>query len=392
MARIGIFILCWCCLALGKLAGQQLSEQAQVQVLTCAPGEPLFSAFGHSAFRIVDPGIQLDRIYNYGTFDFRTPNFYGKFVQGKLPYFLDDDGPGSFLQEYMRDQREVKVQTLNLSNAEANGVFQYLENNLLPENRQYPYDFFFDNCATRERDVLTEVLGAKLDWNPWPSDSLGSLRDLLDIYLEERKWADFGIDLILGLPADREADQQLSMFLPDFLFLALDRARVKDGDQSRSLVKDTYVWVKPERELDFSDGPITPLMVTWGFFGLTFLVTLLFSARHPVARAFDGLFFFVLGALGLFLLGMWVATNHQATYANLNVLWAHPIYLVFAFLRFSRNPRRQFNFARWCGLWLGLLVLILYWFFPQPYNAAVWPLIFASALRLLDVVRGTFDH
>ncbi len=375
----------------GMAMSQGLSPQAEVHVATCAPGAPLYSAFGHSAFRIVDPGTQFDRVYNYGTFDFNTPGFYTKFMRGKLPYFLAAAPPRRFLREYIADRRKVTVQILELTPAEVQGVYNYLETNLLPENREYPYDFFFDNCATRERDVLNEVLGKDLNWNPWPEDSLGTLRDLLDLYIEERAWADFGIDVILGLPTDAQADQQLAMFLPDYLALSLDRATVQRNGREQSLVRDRFVWNDPQTPFSFEDGAITPKVVFWGLFALVFLITLLTPATHGLARAFDFLFFLILGLLGLLLLVMWIGTNHQATYANLNMLWAHPLFLIFAFLRLSRKNARQHTFARWAGLWMGLLA-IAYLFIPQPFNGAVLPICLAIALRLVDVVRGTFDR
>ena len=368
----------------------QLSPAAELHILTADPGAPLYSAFGHCAFRIVDENARFDRIYNYGSFDFNTPGFYQKFIQGKLPYFLAAESAPSFVRTYAGEGRAVQTQVLDLSPEDVQKVYVFLENNRLPENKFYPYDFFFDNCATRERDVLTDVLGENLDWNPWPEDSLGSLRDLLDIYLAERPWEDFGIDLVLGLPADRVADQQLSMFLPDYLYHSVARARIKKGGAWRPLVRNTETWVKPQQRFESESPTLTPKLVFWGLFVLTLAFSILVPARKPAARAFDFVFFLIVGLLGVLMLLFWTATNHQATYSNLNLLWAFPTYLVFAIQRLRRRNKGQRLHAQW-ALVATLIGALAYFFFPQPYNAATIPLILTLVVRLISVVAGTLD-
>lgn len=368
-----------------------LGPGAEVQILTADPGAELYSAFGHCAFRIVDENMRFDRVYNYGSFDFNTPGFYLKFIRGKLPYFLSAEGLPNFVNQYAREGRAVRVQTLDLKQESVQGVFEFLEENRKEENKFYPYDFFFDNCATRERDVLADVLGEDLDWNPWPADSLGSLRDLLDLYLGERPWEDFGIDLVLGLPADAEADQQLSMFLPDFLYLAVEKARVRKDGAWKPLVKEAAFMVRPEEAQEMKSGAFTPKLVFWSLFGFVLLFSIFVDAAHPAARVFDLLFFFIIGLLGLVMLGFWLGTNHQATYFNLNILWALPSHLLFAFFRLGRNTGRQYNYARWSLFGLAVLA-IAYLFFPQPYHAATLPILLAIGTRMIAVAKGSIDE
>jgi hypothetical protein len=140
----------------------QLSPEAEISVITCGPGESeLYATFGHSAFRIKDLPNKIDRVYNYGTFNFNTPNFYIKFARGKLLYDLRAYNFGTFLQSYQREKRWVKGQVLDLKHDEIQRVYNFLENNAKPENRSYKYDFFYDNCSTKLYDVLEQVLGDK---------------------------------------------------------------------------------------------------------------------------------------------------------------------------------------------------------------------------------------
>lgn len=369
----------------------QLSEEAEIHLLTADPGEELYSSFGHSAFRIVDRAKRYDRIYNYGTFSFATPGFYLKFATGKLPYYLAVEGVGRFVQIYGSEGRNVKAQILNLEQPEVQQIYEYLENNLKPENREYPYDFFFDNCATRERDVLQEVFGENLDWHPWADDSLGSLRDLIDIYLAEHSWADFGIDLLLGLPTDQEADMQLSMFLPDFLHDAFDRATIRSGSGTKPLVKSEYLLVKPETPYVAKEGWFTSTVAMWMFFGIVFLMTILIPGRSIPFRIFDFLFFLILGLLAILILLLWFATDHDATHNNLNILWVHPLFLYAAFLRLFGGKNRQFTWAR-LNLFYFALFAIASIFLPQGFHSAFLPLILTIVLRFMHIVSAYQDE
>ena len=134
----------------------KLSEYAAISILTCEPGTDLYASFGHSAIRVQDPMMQLDIIYNYGIFDFYAPNFYTNFIKGKLTYTLGRQYFSDFLFEYEMENRSVKEQVLRLDKNSRDRLFNFLEKNYRPENRDYAYDFFFNNCATKIRDLIGE--------------------------------------------------------------------------------------------------------------------------------------------------------------------------------------------------------------------------------------------
>ena len=193
LKRLGLFVLSlfW----YGFLLGQSFGPNTEVSLITVGPGSDLYSKFGHSAIRLNDPDQNLDIAYNYGTFDFNTPNFYPKFVRGKLDYILSVDPTKPLLRYYFRTGREVIEQKLLLSPSEVQYLADFLAENYKPENRTYQYDFFYDNCATRIRDVLEDTRPSlQLEEH---SSSKKVYRDLLIEKLQGDPLILLGINLIL---------------------------------------------------------------------------------------------------------------------------------------------------------------------------------------------------
>ncbi|MBC7922779.1 MAG: DUF4105 domain-containing protein, partial [Ferruginibacter sp.] len=214
-----------------------LSPQATVSLITVAPGTALYDSFGHTALWVYDSTNQIDRVYGYGTYNFNAPNFYGKFVRGQLDYMISVMDMGSFLASYQEENRSVVDQVLDLSADQKERVYAFLEKNYLPENRYYKYDFFFDNCTTRVRDVLRTIGGDSLQFSP-PREKR-SFRRWIDQYLQEQDWADFGMDLGQGAISDRVATPYESMFLPNTLMQGLERATLLRNGRAQRLVSQT---------------------------------------------------------------------------------------------------------------------------------------------------------
>ena len=194
-----------------------LSVYSEVSIITAGPGQELYEAFGHSAIRIKDPVLQLDLIYNYGMFDFNAPNFYSNFTKGKLIYSLGRYKFEYFLRSYKRDRRWVKQQVLNLTQPERQAFFIFLENNALSKNKNYNYDPYFDNCATKLRDITTSILGDKVILSDKNLDKNQSFRQLMDKEIPWNTWGSFGINLALGSKLDQKADFTQYMYLPDYV-------------------------------------------------------------------------------------------------------------------------------------------------------------------------------
>src|SRR5690606_28776993 len=171
----------------------------------CGQGEDLYTTFGHSAFRVTDPGLGIDVVYNYGTFEFDPPMFYVDFARGKLLYSLSRAHFRDFLLEYEIQNRWVKEQILDLTPKQVNELFRFLETNYLPENRDYKYDFLFDNCATKIPAVLKNVFKEDLVFSEDYLSDHYTFRELIHQNLITNSWSSFGIDLALGSVIEIEA-------------------------------------------------------------------------------------------------------------------------------------------------------------------------------------------
>ena len=342
----------------------------QISLLTCTPGEELYSTFGHSAFRVVDISTNTDIVFNYGTFDFYDPDFYEKFVKGKLLYFVAIDSLESFLQEYEYFKRGVTEQVLNLSCTEKKTMLAALYENAKEENKYYQYDFNYDNCTTRLRDILEKITGQKLQTKNILPGSNTTFRNLIHVYLNRggQQWSKFGIDILLGSPLDKKVTNSEAMFLPDYLMMAFDSATYK----SNPLVSEKKILINA-----FDNTKRKTLLNPFILFTFSFLlITILSFLKNDKWKRFfiffDSLFFLILGLLGVLLVFMWIATDHAMCKNNFNLLWALPTHLPVAFMFFTKKEWIRKYFSITFYLTIGLLVV---WFFlPQQLNTALLPI------------------
>lgn len=350
-----------------------LSDSAFISLITVAPGAELYSTFGHSALRVSDPARQFDRCYNYGTFDFDQPNFYLKFCQGKLLYYLNPERHRDFEYGNLLDGRPMREQLLNLDAQQKQRLFDLLQENARPENRFYQYDFFYDNCATRIRDIVREAFFHQIFFDSSSAPRGATMRQLLRPYLVEHPWTQFGIDLVLGQVADRVARPDDFMFLPDYVHDIFGATKI---DGNKPLVQSERRI--PPRGLErtaFKPGLLDrPLFFT----ALLALIGLLCLANRRAERIFDPVFWFVLGALGLVMLLLWVATDHSATKNNWNLLWALPTHL----LVFWRRTRSEFVENYFTGVSILAALTLMFWaFIPQEMPIAAIPIVALVAVQ-----------
>ena len=362
----------------------QLSKEAQITLLTVSPGNELYSAFGHSALRVFDPEQNLDVVFNYGAFDFEpTFGFYWRFFRGRLDYRLDTYTYDLFLRDYAYYNRTVVQQHLQLSQEQKNNIYHFLLENNLPGNRAYRYDFFYDNCSTRIRDVFERELGNDINFYPGNNRFSKTYRDLVHEYTVVRHWIDLGIKLILGHPADTQADGRGYMFLPDYMMLAFDSAVVTvDGKQlpfvrwkETVLEKKAYAWQAK------NTGYMQPVFVLWVIFLPLLLVSINDILRKSRTKWLDNIVYSVAGLSGLFFLFCWFGTDHSVLSWNFNILWAFPGHIIMVF---SVAKARRKWWVRHYFLASSVLVtlILLNWFWlPQPLHAALAPFLLSLALR-----------
>ncbi|HOY96006.1 MAG TPA: DUF4105 domain-containing protein, partial [Catalimonadaceae bacterium] len=169
-----------------------LSAQARISLITCGPGEALYEAFGHSAIRVSDPTQSLDLVFNYGMFDFNQENFYGNFAKGSMRYMLGVSSTSDFIDQYRRFNRTVREQVLNLDSNEKRAIVEYLSKNLLPENREYFYDYFDNNCSTKIIELLDSALQRKVIWTFAQPQGTVTFRSMIYDYTTYQDWGRFG--------------------------------------------------------------------------------------------------------------------------------------------------------------------------------------------------------
>ena len=363
-------------------AQQQLSSKATVSVVTCGPGSELYSTFGHSAFRIYDASLGVDKIYNYGTFDFNAPNFYLNFAKGQLTYQLSTSSFSRFLRAYQYENRWVKTQELNLTSTQVQATFNFLENNATPENKDYQYDFFYDNCSTKIEDVLKTILKDKIVFSNTHITSNKTHRDLIADYTVHQKWSKFGIDLALGSVIDDKATKDDYKFLPDYIFEAFNNATIKTESGIQPIVKNEQTVLTVNKNLLKRNNSIvsTPFFVLLLISLLIIYITFK-NKSSKRTKWLDFLIFFSTGIIGVVVLLLWFATSHTATYKNLNFLWAFAPNLAIAFFTLKRKLPNWVKHYNYLLIILLTLTFIVWIAKIQVFNLAILPLILALTYR-----------
>jgi len=370
----------------GAAQTTQLSRRTEIYVVTCGPfQQELYSAFGHNAFRVYDPETAIDWIYNYGVFDFNQPNFYLNFARGNLNYKLGKHDYRPFRDYYINNNRFVHEQQLNLTLSQKQQLFDFLEWNALPENQFYRYDYFYDNCATKIRDVIQQVFGDSVMFDDSYIQTNYSIRDLCELYLKQQPWGDLGIDICLGLPMDKKATPYEYMFLPDYIESSFDHATIVDSLSHPLIVKKVITYEAQPREATFS---IFHPWIVFGFIlAVGMVLTLLDYRRNKLSKWFDTLLFGIVGVIGLLLLLLWVATDHKAAAINFNLLWALPSHLILLYWLWRNNkPNWVVSYFKLVAL-LHVATLLLWSILPQQLNVFLIPLVILLIVRSWIIIR-----
>lgn len=358
-----------------------LSENSEVSILTIGPGSDLNDAFGHNGFRIHDEINKVDIVYDYGRYDFNTPNFYLKFARGKLLYEIGFANFEPFLNYYKSHNRWVKEQTLNLSYSEKQALFSFLQQNAKPENKKYKYDFFYDNCATRIRDVLIDVLGDKLEYKEDHINEGYTFRQLIQKNVKANSWGSLGMDIAIGAVVDQKAKPIEYQFLPEYINKGAQNAIIKRGSTEEPLVVQSLSLFNAEKREDTNNFFGSPLFV-FGCLGLLIVfLTYKDFKNNSRSRITDAVIFFCTGIIGFLLLLLWFATDHTATANNYNLLWAIPLSLLFFGSIFRKEPK---NWLKKYVFFLLLLftLLAIHWITGvQEFAIGMLPLFVALLIR-----------
>ncbi|MBP6557456.1 MAG: DUF4105 domain-containing protein [Flavobacterium sp.] len=337
----------------------KLSKNTQVSIFTCGRGEQLYSTFGHTALRIKDETNQLDIVFNYGAFDFRTENFYLKFVKGDLQYFMNVTSVEDFIAEYQIDEREVIEQTINLSLPQKQKLFDELSAALYTSEKYYTYKFIDQNCTTMVAEKINTLLGQaqiqKVD------DKTLSYREVLYPYFENYFWYKLGINIIFGAKTDADAEK---LFLPVELMNSLDSHTVNQ----KPLVTDKKTIVKG-----------TEIKPVFSFFNSIYVIIAFFLVLLVINKRWLFLtYLFSAGLLGVFLCLVGLYSQHQEVLWNYNALLFCPLFLALPFLKEQRLKRIG-------NLSIAILMVYTIFMVNKPHLSIMLPFIIGTFIMLLKI-------
>lgn len=363
----------------------QSSNDTLAYLLTCGPGTETYSIYGHSALRIVIPGKHTDKVYNWGVFDYETPNFAWKFAKGRLDYMLDTEIFNGFLKGYYFEKRYVYSQKININAKETMKLIELINENLKPENIKYRYDFFYDDCTTRIRDLLERSIGDKLIYPPPESGKLPTFRDLVGKYQNPYPWLKFGVDLIMGSTADKRASFRDRMFLPIDMKDELSKSVIQRSEKRIPLLQN------PEVLLDF-DAPVTkerfftaPPFVFTAIIILIMIMAALIKSRK-IIRVIDIIIYSVFSILSILMIFFNFFTDHEQMKWNLNIIWLNPIIMIcLIILIFNKTGTVWFRIL----FFISAGFLIFHFILPQDFNIAFS--LLAIILLIRSSARSGFD-
>lgn len=383
MIRVALFLVL--SLVFIPLKSQTLTDASRVSVLTVGSGRSLNDAFGHNAFRVQDDSLGIDYVFDYGRYDFEAPNFYLKFARGKLDYLLGLSYYKDFIQAYKSQDRTVKQQWLNLNLSQKQQLFEFLKNNYKDENRAYRYDFFYNNCATKIKDVLKVVTQNQITFNTPDGFSPKTFRTLIQDELDWNTWGSLGIDIALGSVIDKAATAEEHMFLPKYIYTFFEQASIAQG--SPLVIRSETVY---QQQIAYPKSSFwsSPLFVMLLLSFVIIWITFKDRKNNTNSRWLDTLIVLITDLIGFLLLLLWFATDHTATAFNYNLLWAFPIniLLIFQLYRQKLSP--------WVKPYIKLLIvlialLILHWFTGvQRFAPALLPLLIALVYRYVFWIQN----
>jgi hypothetical protein len=349
-----------------KVIGQilPLSENAEVSIITCGTGSEIYSLFGHTAIRIRDAENQIDEVYNYGTFDFDTPNFILKFVKGDLQYLETSCTFEEFFQEYLYEKRSVAEQVLNISTSQKQALFDYLNASLQSEERFYTYKFIDKNCTTMVINAINKILGKEVIVKNTKEDK--TYRDILFPYFEGHFFEQLGTSIIFGTKVDLKGEE---LFLP----AELQESIKTISYNNKPLCKENKkILVFEKEEVPFS---------WWNnYYAFSLLFGFVLIANKT---AIYKTYFIALGMLGLFFLFAGFYSLHKELANNYNILLFNPILFLVVYFQIKNNR----NWILYSSI-LSIICLLIYVFIliDKVYFGIVLPMIITSFVGLVKLV------
>jgi len=369
------FLLC-----VPGLVLSQTNDSVDIYMLTCLPGKDVANVYGHSAIRVVNPANGIDQVYNWGVYDFKTPNFVWKFAKGRLNYKIATCSYDWFLQSYIAEQRSVISQKTNLSPEDKDKLIALINNNMLPENVFYLYDFYYDNCATRIRDIFEKTLGNKLIYPAEKNTDLPTFRENTNKVQQPIPWLSVGTDLLIGISGDKKAGFRERMFLPDDLMLNFSLSHLHNNGKLTPLLQEPVTVLKFNPSSSEQKSPFTPLVVLSILLMCITVFSFVIKSKY-FHNFMDIILFSVFSKLAILMIFFVFFTDHQVMKMNLNIIWLNP-FLIFAFLSLFTKCSQKLWFRIVLVTSAGFLLCVF--ILPQSINTAFIPVI------LILIIRSAF--
>ncbi len=339
----------------------RVSAKTEISLLTCKPHAQIYSLYGHTAIRVVDTEQNTDVAINWGVFDASQPNFVAKFVLGFTDYTMSIVPTEYFLREYEYYGSPVYQQRLNLTETEKARIMKALDENYRPENRVYRYNYVYDNCTTRARDIILSNIDGKTSCvKTFLQKGDKTFRDLLHWKTNKYDWCKAGNDLVIGLRADRNAIHSEREFLPEILAADFDSATIIRADGKQVALVDSAFWLLKDVQPHFEpmpDFPLTPTMFAIVILALVVAWTLYEKTKKKRLKWLDVAFFYICGIAGLLPFAM-IFSQHPFVQINLQLLVLNPLWL------FLMSP-----WTKWKHRWNVALVMVVLFFIGNIFQS-----------------------
>ena len=349
----------------------------KISILSIGEGPSLVDAFGHTAIRVKDEELKNDVVFNFGVYDFNSPNFYSNFIKGRPEYKLGIQNYYNFTQNYVRQKRYIVEHQLNLDQNSIKIIIDLLVEKL--NDPYYIYDYLRDNCTTRAADIVIDKTNNKFRDEKLESEDILSFRELIHGKINENSWAALGIDLCLGAIIDKKIKTRETFFLPENLMNYLD---LYEGD----IIKRNIIY-SPESAINYRENIPSPLLINLILSLIIVAVTIFNFKRNKWNKSLDTLIFLISGSIGVLIIYLWFFSNHFAGAQNFNFLWAFPFNfaLIFAIYK-NKIPNWSIGFIKL--LIMMIILLFLHWSTGvQKYNLTLLPIFIALLIRYSFLVH-----
>lgn len=368
-----------------------IADTVCISVLTCAPGQELYSRFGHTAIRVRLAKQYIDIVFNYGCFNYNSDNFIVKFLLGQTDYLLEGEAYENFIRRYESMGTGVKEQVLNLTPQEKNVLIQLLRDNLQPENQEYRYVWLYNNCTERARDIIEQAINGEVLYQRKKDGS--TVRQLLRQCLSSNQpWAMFGIDMILGEEIDASPDRRVQMFLPHFFSDELNSAVVKrdSGKVEKVVKKEKTLLESASSGTESFNLFLRPSVVFFAMMMILLLVMAFELSMKKYLWGIDVALHMTQGIAGLLVSFLFFFSQHPGVDSNWLVIMFNPLWIIYGLWIIRSSKKKRCNCLGIANMVLTGLFLVLMCVCRQSFATGMY--FFIASLLLRACVQGHFMY